>query len=73
MHLDADDLLAQIRTDYPDQYEIARLRLLCHRQAAEISRLTGDNEQLRADLPARGGAPYVGASFPLVTERAADA
>lgn len=65
MHLDADDLLAQIQRDYPREYEISQLRLLAHRQQQEIDRLTAlvpqptdgygrsfDRlEETRADLP----------------------
>lgn len=40
MQLDGDDLLAQIRTDFPVEYELAQLRLLTTLQAREIDRLT---------------------------------
>lgn len=39
VQLDADDLLAQIRADWPVEFELSQLRLLTARQAAEIDRL----------------------------------
>lgn len=39
MHLDAEDLLARIRRDYADVYEICQLRQLVDVQQAEIERL----------------------------------
>lgn len=40
MQLEGDDLLAQFREDWPQEYELSRLRLLCRLQQAEIDRLT---------------------------------
>lgn len=57
MQLDADDLLAQIRQDYPMQYEISSLRLLATKQAAEIDRLT-------ALVPP--ASPYKHTTYPAV-------
>lgn len=41
MHLDSDDLLAQLRQDWPTEFELSRLTLLANVQAAEIQRLNG--------------------------------
>ncbi|WP_045740859.1 hypothetical protein [Actinoplanes rectilineatus] len=53
MHLDADDLLKQIQTDYPIEFEIARLRLLVARQEEEIQRLTARAAPLPQQAPYR--------------------
>jgi len=39
--LNADDLLARVRQDWPVQLELSQLRLLTELQAAEIARLSG--------------------------------
>ncbi len=50
MHLDSDDLLAAIRADYPDVYEISQLRLM---NARLLTRVT----ELEADLARRDNIP----------------
>lgn len=56
MQLDADDLLARIRQDFPVQYELAQLR-------AMVELLQADNDRLSAlNQPAFGSAvarPYI--------------
>ena len=61
MHLDAEDLLARIRLDYPVEYELTVLR-------EQVDKLTAENEQLRSD-PAQPAIarPFVG-SYPLAGE-----
>ena len=53
MHLDADELLARIKRDYPDAYEYCRLVLLTEKQAAEIERL---NKLVAQQQPYAGAA-----------------
>jgi hypothetical protein len=40
VQLDSEEILAQIRHDWPVEHELSTLRLLAEKQAAEIQRLT---------------------------------
>lgn len=72
MHLDSDDLLARIRAEYPDQFELVRRNAIIEAQAAEIDRLTRENEQLRATPPPTGIArPFTPSYEPLGADREA--
>ncbi len=66
MHLDSDDLLAQIQQDWPGEFAQSRLTLLVERQAAEIARLTAEVERLRGDRENQLGQTrtFVGTAFP---------
>ena len=58
MQLDSDDLLAQIRHDWPEQYELSELRLLVQRQAEQIERLTQAAAQQPATFTGSASLPY---------------
>lgn len=52
MNIDSQQLLDQLRHDYPDAYELASLKCLVELQAQEIDRLTSENARLSAGQPA---------------------
>lgn len=71
MNLDSDDLLGQIRNDWPHEFEWSQLRLLTSKQAARIDEQDAEIERLNALLPrttttysAAGARPYVGSPLP---------
>ncbi len=73
MHIESDDLLARMERDYPGEFEHCRLTYLVELQAAEIDRLTAENERLQADVDRyRPGVPapleqtrtFTSSSFP---------
>lgn len=59
MHLDADDLLARLRQEWPTEYELTHRQLVIEALTAENERLNHENEQLR-QTPAPPGIarPY---------------
>jgi hypothetical protein len=57
MHLDAEDLLARIRRDFPEAYELCQLRQLVDVQQAEIERL---NALVAPGFDPNSPRPYLG-------------
>lgn len=74
MNLDADDLLAQVRQDWPVELEISTLRLLTERLQTENERLAAENGRLTASQVqmsysgSAGVRPYVGSGSASVLD-----
>ncbi len=67
MHLDSDDLLAAIRADYPDVYEISQLRLMNARLLTRVTEL--ETDLARRDSIPQGARTFTG-QYPALDQEA---
>jgi hypothetical protein len=70
MQLDADELLAQFRADWPHEYEVSSLRILAQKQAQEIDAQAAEIQRLTALVPTSSYATASTRPFSLSDEDA---
>lgn len=55
MNIDAEELLARIKRDYPTPYELSQLRLVIDKQQDTINALQAELDDLQQQLEQRSG------------------
>lgn len=55
MNIDAEELLARIKRDYPTPYELSQLRLVIDKQQDAIAALQAELDDLQQQLEQRSG------------------